>query len=339
MTSQPSPSLSPPIAPHQRVDPKYDALVDTLSFEPTLHFQARFGSGFAIDIGGRRRAPLYVFAGQSCRFRMHGGSASIHVEHGDILFLPHAGAHRIFDTPDATPLRFASLAARKIERKGQTYAVDMAADIDCSDATVVSGSFFWTDALETAPLIARLPQVIHLQRRNAALPWLPPMADLVRWLSDIRRGGRGVGMTETVNALVRHIVLAHLRCDGGHLPCAPGSAPAAPRRDARLHAALHAIHTRPEAPWTLESLAGLCHMTRTTFATRFRQQTRLPPMNYLANWRVHLAARLLREQRLSLDEVASRVGYSTGAILARAYKRVVGASPRSSERYPANAGR
>lgn len=61
---------------------------------------------------------------------------------------------------------------------------------------------------------------------------------------------------------------------------------------------------------------------------RFRRQTLLPPMTYLANWRVELAARMLREERLSLDEVAERVGYSSGAILARAYKRILGAAPR-----------
>jgi AraC-like DNA-binding protein len=324
-----------PIVPRQGAEAKYDALVDTLSFEPILNFQVRFGHDFAIDIDSRSRAPLYVFAGKSCHLLMRGGGPSLHVAHGDVLFLPHGGGHRVYDKEGARPIRFEDLLAREIERKGSTYALDM--DLDRSADTVVSGSFFWTKELATNPFIAQLPKVMHLQSGNTALPWLPPMTDLVRWMSDIRRGGRGVGMTDTVNTLIRHIVLSHLERQGAQAPGLPGGSGAtdtpegvAAPHDARLVAALHAIHTQPEQAWTLDSLAGLCHMARTTFSTRFQQQTQLSPMSYLANWRIHLAARLLREQRLSLDEVAERVGYSTGAILARAYKRVLGTSPRGA---------
>ncbi|WP_353618820.1 helix-turn-helix domain-containing protein [Paenacidovorax monticola] len=44
-------------------------------------------------------------------------------------------------------------------------------------------------------------------------------------------------------------------------------------------------------------------------------------MRYLARWRLHQATRLLQEQRLTLQQAADAVGYSTGAILARAFKR------------------
>ncbi len=317
-----------PISPVQRAEAKYDALVDTLSFDSILNFQVRFGHDFAIEIDSRSRAPLYVFAGKQCHFQMGGGGPTVRVEHGDVLFLPHGGKHRVFDRDGLAPVRFEDLLAREIEQSGSTYAVDMEAGPTAD--TVVTGSFFWTRQLATNPLIAQLPTLMHLQSRNAALPWLPPMTDLVRWMADIRRGGRGVGTLEIVNTLIRHIVLNHLGRQASRIPGAShaGEAP----HDARLMAALHAIHTRPHEAWTLDSLSSLCHMGRTTFSTRFQQHMRLSPMTYLAQWRVHLAARLLREQRLSLDEVAEQVGYSTGAILARAYKRVLGSSPRDSER-------
>ncbi|MDN6882441.1 AraC family transcriptional regulator [Variovorax sp. CAN2819] len=323
----------------------YEALVESWRFEPILHFQARLGAGFAIAIDSRRRAPLYIFAGRSCQIQMH-GAAPVHVEHGDVVFLPRGGAHRIFDTPHLAPMPFHSIIAHQSAREGQTYAIDLeathgrASPADLAQATAVSGSFFWSERLQAAPLVARLPEMVHLRRRDDVQPWLAPMADLLHWLSSVPDGGRGVGMTEAVNALIRHIVLQHLREDSpaqvvasvrGHADPA-GVAPSAARHDARLLPALHAMHTRPEQPWTMEMLAGLCHMARTTFATRFQQQTGLPPMGYLARWRVQMAARLLRERRMSLDEVASRVGYSTGAILARAYKRVLGMSPRGRGR-------
>lgn len=320
----------------------YEALVESWRFEPILHFQARLGAGFAIAIDSRRRAPLYIFAGRPCQIQMQ-GAAPVRVEHGDVVFLPRAGAHRIFDTPHLAPMPFHAILAHQSAREGQTYAIDLAAihgrasPADLAQASAVSGSFFWSERLQAAPLVARLPEMVHLRRRDDVQPWLAPMADLLHWLSSVPDGGRGVGMTEAVNALIRHIVLQHLRGDSPPLAAARTHGHAEPaevvaatgRHDARLLPALHAMHTRPEQPWTMESLASLCHMARTTFATRFQQQTGLPPMGYLARWRVQMAARLLREQRMSLDEVAGRVGYSTGAILARAYKRVMGTSPRS----------
>lgn len=328
----------------------YHALVESWRFDPILHFQVRLGARFAVAIESRKRAPLYIFAGQPCQFQMHGG-ATFQVEHGDVVFLPRGGAHRIFDTPHLAPLPFASIIAHQSAREGQTYAVDLEAakgraghvgHADLTSATAVSGSFFWSECLQAAPLVARLPEMVHLRRQGNALPWLAPMADLLHWLSSVPDGGRGVGMTEAVNALIRHIVLQHLRQDSpapivarvrGHAEMG-GVVPGGARHDARLLPALHAMHTRPEQPWTMEMLAGLCHMARTTFSTRFQAQMHQSPMRYLANWRVHLAARLLREQRLSLDQVAERVGYSTGAILARAYRRVLGVSPRSGGTSP-----
>jgi AraC-like DNA-binding protein len=323
--------------PLRQAAASYHACVESWRFDPILHFQARLGTGFAVDIEGRRRAPLYAFAGRPCQFRMQGG-APLQVEHGDLLFLPRGGAHRLFDTPHAAPLPFASIVAHRSAREGLTYAVDLEAATggtareDREPATVVSGSFFWSERLQAEPLLARLPEVVHLRRRNDELPWLVPMIDLLHWLSNVPEGGRGVGMTEAVNALIRHVVLQQLGHEHHERHDEP--APAAARSDARLLPALHAIHTRPEQQWTMESLAGLCHMARTTFAIRFQQHTGVPPMGYLARWRVQSAARLLREQRMSLDEAADRVGYSTGAILARAYKRVLGTSPRARAQSP-----
>ncbi|WP_185993717.1 helix-turn-helix domain-containing protein [Variovorax sp. KBS0712] len=104
--------------------------------------------------------------------------------------------------------------------------------------------------------------------------------------------------------------------------------------DARIHTAIQAIHASPEQAWSVSSLAALSHLSRAAFTTRFRQQTMRSPMDYLANCRVALAARFIREEKLSLDQVAARVGYSSGAILARAYKRILGKSPRETPGVP-----
>jgi len=169
-----------------------------------------------------------------------------------------------------------------------------------------------------------LPPVLVLAKADA-MTWLPTMTQLVAWMADIRGGGNGVGLTHVMNSLMQRLVLAWLN-DPRRAVQSPAR-DVTPLRDERLLVALESIHTRCAQPWTASSLAALCHMSRTQFTQRFQAQTGLPPMRYLARWRLHLAERLLKEQRLTLQQVADAVGYSTGAILARAYKRERGVTP------------
>lgn len=51
-------------------------------------------------------------------------------------------------------------------------------------------------------------------------------------------------------------------------------------------------------------------------------------MAYLADWRLTLAADLLREPGTTVAMVARQVGYSSGFALSSAFKRVRGLSPQ-----------
>jgi AraC-like DNA-binding protein len=62
-------------------------------------------------------------------------------------------------------------------------------------------------------------------------------------------------------------------------------------------------------------------------AERFHHYVGVPPMQYLARWRMQLAASLLSSTNVSLAEVAERIGYGSEAALSRAFKRLVGVAP------------
>lgn len=51
-------------------------------------------------------------------------------------------------------------------------------------------------------------------------------------------------------------------------------------------------------------------------------------MSYLTNWRLALAADLLREPDATIASVARRAGYGSPFALSAAFKRVRGVSPR-----------
>jgi AraC-like DNA-binding protein len=102
--------------------------------------------------------------------------------------------------------------------------------------------------------------------------------------------------------------------------------------------ALTALHQSPARDWTLELLAREVGLSRSALAERFAQLVGHPPMQYLANWRMQLAANHLLSGMDSVAQVAERVGYESEAAFSRAFKKAVGVPPshwrkhRSDER-------
>ncbi|MFB6556230.1 AraC family transcriptional regulator [Streptomyces sp. NPDC056405] len=92
--------------------------------------------------------------------------------------------------------------------------------------------------------------------------------------------------------------------------------------------ALRLLHEDPAKDWTLERIAAEVGVSRATLADTFRKAVGTPPMTYLTEWRLALAADLLRQSDATLTTVARQVGYGSGFALSSAFKRVYGISPQ-----------
>jgi AraC-like DNA-binding protein len=100
-------------------------------------------------------------------------------------------------------------------------------------------------------------------------------------------------------------------------------------RDELVGRALTSLHDRPRHDWTIDDLAKEVGVSRSVLAERFHHFVGIPPIQYLARWRIQLAASLLTATTFTLAEIADRVGYGSEAALSRAFKRWVGLSPSS----------
>jgi AraC-like DNA-binding protein len=94
-----------------------------------------------------------------------------------------------------------------------------------------------------------------------------------------------------------------------------------------LSPALALIRSRPEAPWTVASLAERVNMSRSSFSAVFTKVLGVPPMQYLREHRMHTACRLLQDSTIGLKEVSSRVGYDSVSAFSTAFKRYSGLAP------------
>jgi AraC-like DNA-binding protein len=92
--------------------------------------------------------------------------------------------------------------------------------------------------------------------------------------------------------------------------------------------ALRLIHDDPAHPWTVAELAAEAGVSRAAFARRFTELVGEPPMKFLTDWRLSLAADLLLEPEATIGSVAHQVGYGTPFALSSAFKRVRGMSPQ-----------
>ncbi len=98
--------------------------------------------------------------------------------------------------------------------------------------------------------------------------------------------------------------------------------------DRIVERALRLMHDRPDQTWTLDSLASATGASRASLSRRFQELVGEPPMTFLKNWRMALAADLLCRPNESVSSVAEKVGYATPFAFSAAFKRVRGLSPQ-----------
>ena len=92
---------------------------------------------------------------------------------------------------------------------------------------------------------------------------------------------------------------------------------------------LRLMHDRPEQAWTLDALASETGASRASLSRRFQELVGEPPMTFLKNWRMALAADLLCRPDETVSTVAEKVGYASPYAFSAAFKRVRGLSPQA----------
>lgn len=192
---------------------------------------------------------------------------------------------------------------------------------------------FLGSAAAVDPLTATLPPLLILDvRESACAEWL---------MHSFRMGAGALGSASSGSALVlsklaEMLFAEAIRRYADDLPAA-ATGWLAGLRDPVVGRSLAILHTRLNEAWTTERLAAEVALSRSAFAERFTATIGLPPMRYLANWRVQSAAHALTSERVSIAEAAYEVGYESEAAFTRAFKRVFGLPPAAWRRQSANA--
>jgi AraC-like DNA-binding protein len=255
----------------------------------------------------------HIVTGGSCWGGITGGQQT-RLLAGDVIVFPHGDPHVLSshqnqrvpgDDHENAPSRFPD-----------TVTLGSRPD---RETTFVCG-FLGCDARPFNPLLAALPKCLHVPK--GAEGFLSEFPRQVVAESRLGRIGADTMLTRMAELMFIEVVRRHLETmppqQTGWL---------AGLRDPVVGPALTAIHARPSEDWTLVALARESGSSRTVLADRFSSVVGMPPMQYLTQWRIQLAANALTTGRAKVAAVADQIGYASEAAFSRAFKRATGQSP------------
>ena len=249
------------------------------------------------------------------------GQEPITVEAGEVIVFTRGDPHVLSSSPG---MRSDSVAAETLAgvTAGQLpFSINYGGDGPIS-AKVVCG-FLACDARPFNPLLDNLPPVIKSgDPADGEARWLGQFIRLATMESAEKRAG-GEGVLAKLSELMFIEVIRRYLAD---LP--PERAGwLAGLRDPFVGKALSFMHARPTHAWTIETLAKDVGLSRSVLAERFADLVGMPPMHYLAKWRMQIAAGLLGRGNANIATVAAEVGYASEAAFSRAFKKMVGVPP------------
>jgi AraC-like DNA-binding protein len=188
--------------------------------------------------------------------------------------------------------------------------------------------FLGCDGAEGNPVIATLPPALKLSlEEGGAAEWIRSTFQYAA--EEVAAGRPG---SETALAKLSELLFVEaVRRYAETLP-EDQSGWLAGLRDTHVARALALIHSDVVRPWTVDALGRAVGLSRSALADRFIRLIGMPPMHYLANWRMQVAKQKLRNTSASLAQVAEMVGYESEAAFSRAFKKAVGLAPATWRR-------
>ncbi|HJZ78432.1 MAG TPA: AraC family transcriptional regulator [Vicinamibacterales bacterium] len=247
------------------------------------------------------------------------GEAPMQLSRGDVIVFPHGDAHVLSSAPGMRGEPDLTLYRQPTD--GQLpFTMSMGAAAG-DGARLVCG-YLACDAGPFNPLLTALPPVIRVSDRAGGA--IATFVSLAITESNAPRIGGEAILGRLSELMFVDVVRRYLET----LPPERMSWLAA-LREPSVGRALTALHRSPARPWTLDLLAREVGLSRSTLAERFAEFVGQPPMQYLTNWRMQLAANLLMTGMDNVAMVAHRVGYESEAAFSRAFKRIVGVPPSS----------
>lgn len=249
------------------------------------------------------------------------GSA-VQVEAGELLVIPQGATHLLGSSTDLPAELMAPLLANQVETApGEVMTLTHGGG---GAVTRMVCGFLAAQDIWRNPLLSSLPRLFKIDMRGSGASWLESSLRFATEEAASARAGRATVLAKLAELLFVEAVRRYIdTMPDDHKGWLAGL------RDRFIARALTLLHARPAYRWTVEELAYQVGMSRSALAQRFADVLGVPPMQYLTQWRLRLAAQRLRLADRPLASVAKDVGYDSEAAFNRAFRREFGVPPAS----------
>lgn len=306
----------------------FDTALERLRLSGAIFFRSEFTEAWAYlsppaqDIarmlhpGAPRLIMFHIVAQGRCWVAVDDGIKHW-AEPGDVLVLPYGDQHSVGGNNDAVVVPIHELFP---EPPWDTLPV-LQYGLGGERTDIVCGYLHSTDPLFD-PEIGALPRVFVVRLLDEATArWVQASIDYAVTQSEV-----SLTSTSAPTRLPEMLLTEVLRA---HLATAPAISHGwiAALNDPVLAPALSQLHHAPAQHWSLADLASAASVSRSVLDERFRRVLGRSPMRYLAEWRMHTAADLLRSTDFTIARVAREVGYDSEEAFSRAFKRQHGIPP------------
>jgi len=278
--------------------------VEAIDFEPFLAAPEDV-IGFHYVVSGRLMAQVE-------------DGPSVELRQGDLVLLPRNARHILASALDVKP----QLAKDVVAQPPGAGIVSVRYGGGGEETHLVCG-YLGSDGASSNPLLAALPKLLTINVADTpAGGWIAQsFAFAAQQLAAPEAGAATI-----IGKLSELMFVEAVRRYIDSLPPQETGWFAA-LRDPSIGRALALLHTKPAHAWTADELAGAVAMSRSAFAERFTALIGVPPMRYLTNWRMQIAANRLRDTRQAIGQIAFAVGYESEAAFTRAFRREMGQPP------------
>ena len=183
------------------------------------------------------------------------------------------------------------------------------------------GSFsLYSDLAQS--VLRGLPAIIVVSDlKENPIDWLEMICEIILEETQERNPGANVMVSRLLDLMLIQILRRWAR----DAEIAPGWLASA--QDERISRAVTAMHGDPAYDWTIEALADLCGMSRSSFVVLFEKVMGQAPGAYLREWRLARSAKLLRYSGATIETISEQVGYTSKEAFSRAFSKQFGKSP------------
>lgn len=281
------------------------------------------GSSFGLSFDAKPGHAYFHFLAVGSAVLRTGDGALHKVSAGNAVFIPQGGAHQLLSGPDHPVQDIGSFDAAPLGDK--VCAVNACPSASITPSTILFYGCMEFDFGGMQGLGRLMPGLMLVDATGERYPGLMPiLASMKREICSARVGFAGI-LARLAEVVAAMIVRGWVECG-----CDNASGLVAALRDPRLARAILALHRQPGRDWTVAELAAQCHTSRSVFAERFQATIGTPPLRYATELRMRLAGRWLTQDKVPIEVVAHRLGYTSQAAFSRAFKRITGQPPGAS---------